>query len=511
MKSASGKTRSPWMDGAAIATAGRLQRDVRTEICIVGAGIAGLTTAYLAAREGRSVVVIDRGAVADGETARTTAHLTRVLDRRYFELEKLHGRRGARLAAESHSTAIERMQAIVREQKISCGFERVDAYLFKAPGGGPDDLDREFEAARRAGIRDLQWADRAPFKAFDSGRCLRFPDQAQVDPMRYLRGLAAAVERNGGRIVTHSPATKIKSGRPGRVTLGDGPTVMADEIVVATGAPVHSSHSMNGKQTPYRSLAIGMTVPRGAVARALCYDTLTPYHYVRVQRSAQPGAKNDLLIVGGEDYETGHADDAPKRWSALERWTRRRFPIARDVAYRWSGQVYEPHDGLALIGPERKGSHLHIVSGTSGSGMTYGTIAAMLLTDLWRGDKNPWASLYDPAREVKKDMKTSKASAGSAKAGEEAEEEQPRTLASIRRGEGAIVGKGRSRSAVFRNEEGAIRRLSMKCTHLGCDVKWNSAEKTWDCTCHGSRFDRHGTVVSGPAIVDLKPLSRRKP
>jgi glycine/D-amino acid oxidase-like deaminating enzyme/nitrite reductase/ring-hydroxylating ferredoxin subunit len=498
------------MDGPAIAPAGRLTRDLRTEICVIGAGIAGLTTAYLAAREGRRVVVIDRGRVADGETARTTAHLTQVLDRRYYELEELHGKQGARLAAESHSAAIERMQAIIREERIACGFERVSAYLFEPPGRGTDELDREFEACRRAGIRDLAWAKRAPFKSFDTGRCLHFPNQAQMDPMRYVRGLVDAVERNGGRVVTHRPASKINGGRPGHVVLRDGPAIVADEIVVATGAPVHSRLSMVGKQTPHRTLAIGLNIPRGAVKRVLCYDTLTPYHYLRVHRHARPGAEDDLLIVGGEDHETGHADDAPKRWAALERWTRERFPMGRDLAFRWSGQVFEPHDGVALIGREGRGSHLYVVSGTSGSGMTYGTIAAILLTDFWRGDENRWARLYDPSRSVKKGQKPSSVSAAETQADDETEKEQRPTLASIRRGEGAIVGNGSRRSAVYRNEKGTIRRLSAKCTHLGCDLTWNSAEQTWDCTCHGSRFDRHGSVVSGPAIEDLKSGRGRK-
>ena len=490
------------MSDPAITTAGRLTRDLRTEICVVGAGIAGLTTAYLAAREGRAVVVVERGAVGDGETARTTAHLTLVLDRRYHQLEETHGKRGARLAADSHAAAIDRMQAIVRRERIGCAFERVSAYLFAGPGHGTEDLEREFDAARRAGVT-VEWKKRAAFTSFDSGRCLRFPNQAQMEPLRYLAGLVKAIEKNGGRVVTHCPATAIVAGRPGHVELEGGPTIAADQIVVATGAPVHSPQSpSNGKQTPHRSLAIGVPIPRGSVPRALGYDTETPYHYVRVQ----PGAKEDLLIVGGEDFETGHADDAPRRWAALERWTRDRFPMGGGVAHRWSGQVYEPHDGLAMIGPARRGSHLHLVTGTSGTGLTYGTIAASVLTDLWRGDRNPWAGLYDPARAMKKGQPASGDSTGASPASDP----PPRTLASIARGEGAIVGSGSARSAAFRDRDGSIVRLSMKCTHLGCDMMWNSAEKTWDCTCHGSRFDARGTVVSGPAIEDLDPHRRRK-
>ena len=489
---------------------GGLRHDLRTEICIIGAGISGLTTAYLAAREGHQVVAIDGGAIADGETARTTAHLTRVLDRRYFELEQLHGTKGARLAAESHAAAIARMEAIIREEQIPCDFERVSAYLFVPRGHTLEELEREFDAARRAGIRDLEWAERAPFEAFDTGRCLHFPDQAQMHPLRYIRGLVEAIRKNGGLIFAHAHASEIKPGRPGRVTVEDGLTIVADKIVVATNAPVHSRLAMHAKQTAYRTLVIGVNIPRGSVTNALYYDTLRPYHYVRVHRSPRSESKDELLIVGGEDHPTGRSDDAAKRWSSLERWTRERFPMSREISYRWSGQVFEPHDGLAFIGRDRGASHLSIVTGASGSGMTYGMIAATVLTDLWGGRKNPWAVLYDPSRKIQRRKRDSGSSAHEPDADDEKEEPKPRSIASIPRGEGAIVRISSHPYAVYRDEQGALSRWSAKCTHLGCIVAWNSAEKTWDCPCHGSRFDRHGGVVTGPAIGDLKPASTRR-
>ena len=510
MKSASGATRSPWMVEPTISPVDRLTHDLRTEICIVGAGISGLATAYLAAREGRRVVVIDGGAIGDGDTARTTAHLTQVLDRRYFELERLHGREGARLAAKSHATAIERLESIVREERIPCHFERTSAYLFVPRGRSREELEREFDAARRAGIRDLEWVERAPLKAFDTGRCLHFPNQAQMHPLLCIRGLVKAIRRKGGLVYDHAHASEVQSGRPGHVTIEDGPTIEADEIVVATHAPVHSKLAMHDKQSPHRTLVIGVSIPRGSVKRALYYDTLKPYHYVRVHRSRGSGSKGDLLIVGGEDHPTGTSDDATTRWRSLERWTREHFPMSGAVAYRWSGQVFEPHDGLAYIGRDRGVSHLSLVTGTSGSGMTYGMIAAIIFTDHWSERRNPWATLYDPSRKVQKSMRDSGNAASDSDADDKEEEAKPRSVGSIRRGEGAIVRKSGHSYAVYRNERGTVSRWSAKCTHLGCPVSWNSAEKTWDCPCHGSRFDRHGTVVTGPAIEDLKPTPKKR-
>jgi glycine/D-amino acid oxidase-like deaminating enzyme/nitrite reductase/ring-hydroxylating ferredoxin subunit len=495
------------MEVPAVSGAGRLTRDLRTEICIVGAGISGLATAYLAAREGRSVVVIDRGAIADGETARTTAHLTQVLDCRYFELEQLHGAAGVRVAAKSHAAAIGRIESIVRDERIPCNFERASAYLFAPRGHSLEELEQEFEAARRAGVRGLEWVERAPLESFDTGRCLHFPNQAQMHPLRCVRGLVEAIRRNGSLVFAHARASEIKSGRPGHVTIEDGPTIVADEIVVATNAPVHSKLAMHEKQTPYRTLVIGVNIPHGSVTSALYYDTLKPYHYVRVHRSPGSGSRSDLLIVGGEDHPTGSSDDATTRWQSLERWTRERFPMSRDIAYRWSGQVFEPHDGLAYIGRDRGVSHLSIVTGASGSGMTYGMIAAIILNDQWSGRKNPWAGLYDPSRRIQK----SKGDSGNAASDSGADDKaKPRSVGSVRRGEGAIVRKSGHSYAVYRSEQGTLRRWSAKCTHLGCPVSWNSAEKTWDCSCHGSRFDRRGGVVTGPAIDDLKPVPRKR-
>ncbi len=467
-------------------------------------------TAYLASREGRRVVVVDRGMIGDGETARTTAHLTCILDRRYYELEDLHGRGGARLAARSHVAAMARMEAIIRKEGIRCGFERVSAYLFEPRGAPTGELEREFAAARRAGVRNLKWSTRVPLKGFDTGRCLHLPNQAQLHPLRLLHGLVTAIRRNGGRVVARANASHIESGRPGNVVLEDGPTIEADEIVVATNAPVHSRLAMHARQDPYRTYAIGVDVPRGSVKRMLCYDTVKPYHYVRLERGLGPLQAADLLIVGGEDHPTGGSDDAEKRWRALERWTRARFPMSGRIAYRWSGQVFEPHDGLACIGRDRGTSHLSIITGGSGSGMTYGMIGAMILTDLWSGRKNPWAELYDPARTIRKGMRETRASADEPGAAADAEQAAPRSAATIRRGEGAILRRSGHAYATYRDHAGTLHRHSAKCTHLGCPVIWNSAEKTWDCVCHGSRFDARGGAVCGPAIEDLRAIARHR-
>jgi glycine/D-amino acid oxidase-like deaminating enzyme/nitrite reductase/ring-hydroxylating ferredoxin subunit len=484
-----------------------LDRDLRVNVCIVGAGIAGMTCAYLLARTGRSIVVIDDGPIAGGETGRTTAHLTAALDDRYYEIEKLHGRDGARIAATSHSAAIDRVENIASLEEIDCDFERLDGYLFLGGGDKKKDLEREHESARRAGL-DTVMVDKIPGLSFDSGPALKFPRQAQFHPLKYLNGLTRAILRDGGKIYCGTHAEKIVDGEPAKVTTADGHVITADAIIVATNTPVNDWLIIHSKQAAYRTYVIGCRVPKGSIPRGLYWDTPDPYHYIRLQ-DAPDSADSDILILGGEDHKTGQGEETRDPFACLEEWARQRFPMIQSVDYRWSGQVMEPVDYMGYIGRNPGADrHIFIATGDSGNGMTHGTIAGILLTDLVLGLKNPWASLYDPSR-VKLGA-----------AGEYVKEnvnvaEQYRdwitegdveSTDGIAAGEGAVVRRGSKKVAVYKDEHGVLHERSAVCTHLYCIVDWNSTEKTWDCPCHGSRFDPFGKVINGPAISPLHPV-----
>jgi glycine/D-amino acid oxidase-like deaminating enzyme/nitrite reductase/ring-hydroxylating ferredoxin subunit len=496
-----GRTTSVWM-ATPVPGEAQLAGDTDTDVCIVGGGIAGLTTAYLLAREGKAVVVLDDGPTAGGETCRTTAHLVSALDDRFYNLERLHGVEGSRLAAASHAAAIDRIERTIGDEAIACDFARLDGYLFVPPGDDVAQLDKELEAAHRAGLTGVSRVDRAPVESFNTGPALRFPRQGQFHILKYLNGVAGAARRGGARIFNRTRAEKFHGGGQARVETDRG-VVRCKAIVVATNTPVNDLVAIHTKQAPYRTFVVAARVPRGSVPQILLWDTPDPYHYVRVQ--SHDG--HDLLIVGGEDHKTGQANDAEERFGRLESWTTERFPQVQGFEFRWSGQVMEPIDALALIGRNPLDSdNVYIATGDSGNGMTHGTIAGMLLTDLIMGRENAWASLYDPSRKTlgaikdfaKENLNVAKQYADLVSPGE------VNDIAEIPPGEGAILRRGLHKVAVFRDEAGTVHECSAFCTHLGCVVQWNSLERTWDCPCHGSRFQTDGHAVNGPAI---RPLS----
>src|SRR5687768_16100086 len=505
MKDDSQANNSIWMATVEMPSQPQLKENVRTDVCIIGAGIAGLTTAYFLAQEGRSVVVLDDGAIGGGMTGRTTAHLTNAFDDRYAEMEKLHGEDGSRLIAQSHTAAIDKVEEIAREEEIDCSFERLDGYLFEPPNQSTGVLNEELKASHRAGLVDVELVKRAPVESFDTGPALRFPRQAQFHPLDYLTGLTRAFARLGGRVFNETHATNIIGGSDARVETNAGPSVTCDAIVVATNTPVNDRVAIHTKQAPYVTYVVGIQVPRRSIARALYWDTPDPYHYLRLQSNNTNGA-HDILIVGGEDHKTGQANDGMERFARLVQWTRERFPEVGEVEFRWSGQVMEPVDGIAFIGRNPMDEdNVFIATGDSGQGMTHGTIAGMLLTDLLQGRKNPWEDLYSPSR-VSLRAFTDYASENLNVAGQFADYVTAGDIKSVDElmpGQGAIVREGLSKLAVYRDEGGTVHKLSAVCPHLGCIVAWNSTEKTWDCPCHGSKYRADGRVYQGPANSDL--------
>ncbi len=500
MRTDNGRTVSAWMDIDDAMTRPPLAEDAETDVCVVGAGIAGLSVAYECAKAGMKVLVLDDGPIGGGETCRTTAHLSSALDDRFTHLEFLFGKEGSKTAAQSHARAIDRIGDIAKNEGIDCAFERVPGFLFAGPSSTKDDLMKEWDAALRAGLK-ATLLDDTPMPNGKGVPCVRFENQGTFHPLLYVRGLAAAIEKMGGRIHCGSRVEEVKGGDAATVKTSDGKTVRAKHVVVATNSPVNDRYALHMKQSPWRSYVVALSIPEPV--EGLFWDDEESYHYVR----SAPHDDGHVLIVGGEDHRTGQENDADDRYMRLEQWARVHFPECDEVVARWSGQVLEPADSLAFIGRNPgDDKNVYVASGDSGHGITHGAIAGMLIADLIAGKKNDWEELYDPAR------KTPKAAVEYAKDGANVMKDYcdvvtPGDVKSpdeVKPGTGAIMRKGVKKIALYRDDAGTLHAKSAVCPHLGCIVRWNDGEKSWDCPCHGSRFTCTGDVVNGPSPVGLK-------
>lgn len=480
-----------------------LSEHLVTDVCVIGAGIAGLTTAYTLLQAGKRVVVLELDQVGSGESGRTTAHLANALDDRYTTLERAMGEDKSRLTAESHTAAIDRIEEIVHVERIDCDFARLDGYLFCGGDDTPVLLDEELAAAHRAGLAGVVRVEASPVST--TGPSLRFPRQGRFHILKYLAGLAEAIERAGGVIHGGTKVLDVEGGSPAMVKAESGLTVAADDVVVCTNSAISDYVITHLKQAPYRSFVTAFRVAKGSVPDALYWDTPDPYHYVRLQSLDDA---SDALVVGGEDHKTAHEDDAGERFTRLESWTREHFPVAGERIAQWSGQVMEPNDYLAFIGANPDGAkHVWLATGDSGMGMTHGTIAGMLLPTLIAGEPHRWAELYDPKRITLHGRELGTLAMENADVAAQLKDYitpgQVGEAGGIPPGEGRVIRDGLAKLAVYRDESGTVHTCTAVCPHLKCIVDWNTAEKSWDCPCHGSRFDPYGKVLNGPATADL--------
>jgi glycine/D-amino acid oxidase-like deaminating enzyme/nitrite reductase/ring-hydroxylating ferredoxin subunit len=499
------ESRSVWMDVEVAPDAAPLTEDTKTDVVVVGSGIAGLSIAYELVLRGQSVLVLDRGPIAGGMTSRTTAHLAPICDDSLAELLSMRGKDLAQGFQASQNAAVDRIETIQKELGIDCEFRRLDALLFLDPKSKPSVLDDEVEAADEIGVA-VERGSGLPLQTLEDRPYLRYPDQATFHPLKYLRGLAAALQEKGARLHAYSAVTEItEDGQGVHVTLEAGHAVDASFVVVATNSPIHDLFALHTKQAPYRTYAMGFEIERGTLADALYWDTEDPYHYVRLT-SGTDG--KDVLIVGGEDHKTGEANDAHARFAALTSWIKTLVPNLGAELYRWSGQVMDTLDYGAFIGRETHRNRTFVTTGDSGQGITHGVVASLIIPDLIEGKENAYTAVYEPARKPIKAAMTF-VSENSTAITNLAQYLAPGELASVEElepGQGAIIRDGLTKIAAYRDADGALYQRSAVCTHLGCHLQWNAFETCWDCPCHGSHFAPDGSVLNGPAIAPLAEI-----
>lgn len=489
----------------------KLTEDVSADVVIVGGGISGLSIAYNLVQAGKSVVVLDSKTRGSGQTGRTTAHLMLWNDDYYSELISVYGLSKATLVADSHVKAIEWVEQTVQREGIDCKFTRLDGILFPHDSSPKtlETLDQELEAAHRVGLQGVEKVDLQGEAAGGSIRtALKFPGSAEFHVLQYLDGLADAITAKGGKIYEGTKVTHISGNK---VETQDGHNVKAHATVMATNSPINHSLAIHARQAPDRSYVVGLRMPKGAFKRASYWDTASPYHYVR----SEEVDGYEVLVVGGEDHKTGQDPaDYEDSYAKLEAWARQRWSDAGERVFQWTGQVMEPSDLLGLYGREplndgNLGGHLYVATGDSGQGMTGGTIAGMLISDLILGRSNPWEHVYSPSRVPVRDGSSAMEAATQAKDTVQklAESVLPRVKArkDIVKGDGAIVQHGLDKVAVYRDDTGVEHAFNAVCPHLGCLLEWNPNEKSFDCPCHGSHFDKQGKCINGPAKADLTP------
>lgn len=485
-------------------SAAPLDSSLTVDVAIVGSGIAGTSVAYELLRKGLTIALFDRGLLGRGMTARTSAHLTYQSDDLYQEVISRRGLNIAKLHYRSQRAAVDRIEFIQRSEKIACDFARVDGILGLAKDTKLKVLEDELKACHQVGFKEVEFTKGGKLSRLKMPHGLKFPSQARFHPLKYITGLHNVLRERGVGLHGNTAITEVEEkGESVELKTDNGFVIRAQAAVIATNSPIDPKVAIHTKQAPYRTYVLAAPVPKGSVMDALYWDTADPYHYIRLQ----PEKSFDLLISGGEDHRSGESDDASARYQRLEKWTRERFPEMGKISYRWSGQVLDPVDYTAFIGVSPGKKNIYVATGDSGQGLTHGTVAGMLISELIIKKSSRWEELHDPSRKtmnalgqlIEENVTAVKNLVQYVTPGE------LKSTRSCKRGKGGILRQGIHKLAVSRDMKGKLHVVSATCTHVGCIVHWNSFEQCWDCPCHGSHFAPNGSVLNAPAVLPLKP------
>ncbi len=498
-------TTSHWHKTATLPRYPALGQTITVDVAIVGAGITGITAAYLLKKAGLKVALLERERCAGIDTGHTTAHVTAVTDLRLHEMARTFGPENARAVWDAGTAALQRVRSLIEAENIACGLEWCPGYLHAATGDEDTaPLQREADCARELGIE----AEFHPAVPLFQRPGVLFPRQALIHPLRYLAGLLPAIPGQGSHVFEETAALETEKD-PRSLRTKNG-RVNFNYLILATHNPLMGNAGLirstlfQTKLSLYTSYALGARLPGKFLEPASYWDTADPYHYLRIE----PTPDGPYAIYGGEDHKTGQVTDTVAVYERLETHLREILPQAR-VDARWSGQVIETNDGLPYIGEiiDRQ----FVATGFSGNGMTFGTLSVMMAVDAVEGRPNRWEKLFSPGRKKLRggtlDYLRENKDFPVRLVRDRFARPEVESLREIAAGDGRIIRVGKRKVAAHRDARGRMLLCSAICTHLQCVVGWNSAEQTWDCPCHGSRFHPDGRVISGPAEEPLTPLS----
>lgn len=479
--------------------------DTSYDVIIVGGGITGVSTGLLLQNAGMNCLIIEAANLCFGTTGGTTAHLNTLLDTSYVTIRKNFGKEKAEWIASAVKDAIELIRKNIDVYGIECGFSYADGYLFAQDEKQQSTLDEILAATREAGI-EANYTDQVPVP-IPFVKAIRVADQAKFNPVQYVYGIAQAFEAAGGAIIQDCRVTGVEKNEWLSVETEKG-IFRSTHLIYATHIPP-GVNLLHLRSVPYRSYAMAAILQGDAYPADLCYDMYDPYHYYRTQKVNG----QSYLIAGGEDHKTGHQENAQQSFLRLESHIRKHFPV-KEIAYKWSSQYFEPADGIPYIGhlPGHP-DNLYVGTGYGGNGMVYSSVAALTFREILLKTKRNYADLFNPNRIkpvagfvnfIKHNADVVKQFVGKWFSGEELQQ-----LADLAPGEGKIVSHDGHKIALYKDEEGNLHAVSPTCTHLKCEVKWNDAEKTWDCPCHGARYSYDGKVLTGPADADLEKMEMK--
>ncbi|MBY0097497.1 FAD-dependent oxidoreductase [Mesobacillus maritimus] len=494
-----------WLGSAELPTFPKLQEDIRTEVAVIGGGITGITSAYLLAKEGKKVVLLEAGRILNGTTGHTTAKVTAQHGLVYDELLNHFGKEQTQAYYQANAEALEFIRNLVQEQQIDCDFSDEDAYLFTNSQQDLQKLIKEYDAYEKLDIKEREYKSSMPIPV-EHKAAIVMRNQAQFHPVKYLKHLVEEFTKLGGQIYENTTGVDIEEGNEPRVTTRDGFKVSCQHMIVSTHYPFYDVKGFYFSR---------LSISRSYILAVKTEKEFPGGMYINIEQPTRSlrytkinGEK--VVLFSGDRHKTGQDKNTHQHYEALETFAAETFGI-KEIPYRWSAQDPATLDKIPYIGNYSATlSNIYVATGYRKWGMTNSTVAAHLMTDMILERDNPYKEVFDPSRfhadpDVKKFLSTN---AQVAKELVEGKLEQPTTRPEeLGNNEGATVMVNGERAGAYRDENGELHLVDTTCTHMGCELEWNNGDRSWDCPCHGSRFSYKGEVLEGPAETPLTQLS----